>query len=52
MKKIKIVRVNPVARAMLNDRKSPQFVPPKKGRKKPHKRVNINVRSYDYDTEI
>tara|TARA_A100001391_G_scaffold204886_2_gene202292 strand:+ start:998 stop:1150 length:153 start_codon:yes stop_codon:yes gene_type:complete len=47
MKKIKIVRVNPVARAMLSDRKSPQFVPPKKGRKKPHKRVRVDIRSIE-----
>ena len=52
MKKIKIVRVNPIAKAMLTDRKSPQVVPPKKGKKKPHKRVKISVRSDIYDTEI
>ena len=32
MKKLKIVRVNPIAKAMLTDRKSPQVVPPKKGK--------------------
>ena len=38
MKKLKIVRVNPIAKAMLTDRKSPQVVPPKKGKKNPYKR--------------
>ena len=52
MKKLKIVRVNPIAKAMLTDRKSPQVVPPKKGKKKPHKRVKISVRNNIYDTEV
>ena len=52
MKKIKIVRVNPIAKVMLSDRKSPQIVPPKKGKKKPHKRVKFNIRSDQYDTEV
>ena len=52
MKKIKIIRVNPVAKVMLGHRKSPQVVPPKKGKKKPHKRVKFSVRSDKYDTEI
>ena len=52
MKKIKIVRANPIARVMLSNRKSPQVVPPKKGKKKPHKRVKFNIRSDQYDTEI
>lgn len=52
MKKLKIVRVNPIAKAMLTDRKSPQVVPPKKGKKKPHKRVKISVRGDIYDTEV
>ena len=52
MKKLEIVRVNPIAKAMLTDRKSPQVVPPKKGKKKPHKRVKISVRSDIYDTEV
>ena len=52
MKNLKIVRVNPIAKAMLGHRKSPQVVPPKKGKKKPHKRVRISVRSDIYDTEI
>ena len=52
MKKLKIVRVNPIAKAMLTDRKPPQIVPPKKGKKKPHKRVKISVRSDIYDTEV
>ena len=45
MKKIKIVRVNPIAKAMLNDRKSPQFVPPKKGKKETTQTCEINMRS-------
>tara|TARA_X000001382_G_scaffold4367_1_gene4049 strand:- start:166 stop:318 length:153 start_codon:yes stop_codon:yes gene_type:complete len=48
MKNLKIMRVNPVAKVMLGQRKSPQVVPPKKGRKKPHKRVKINARSDIY----
>ena len=52
MKKIKIISVNPVAKVMLGHRKSPQVVPPKKGKKKPHKRVKFSVRSDKYDTEI
>ena len=47
MKKLKIVRVNPIAKAMLGNRKSPQVVPPKKGKKKPHKRTKIDKRSID-----
>ena len=47
MKKLKIVRVNPIAKAMLGNRKSPQVVPPKKGNKKPHKRIKFNKRSID-----
>ena len=49
---IMLMRVNPVAEAMLKARKSPQVVPPKKGKKKPHKRVKFSVRSDKYDTEI
>ena len=52
MKKLKIVRVNPVAKVMLSNRKPLQIVPPKKGKKKPHKRVKIDIRSDEYDTEI
>jgi len=49
MQKIKIVRVNPVAKAMLGVRKSPQVIPPKKGKKKPYKRTKFNVRSENYE---
>jgi hypothetical protein len=52
MKKIKIIRVNPVAKAMLGNRKSPQVVPPKKGKKKPYKRTRFNVRSESYESEV
>ncbi len=38
MKKKKIVYRNPVARDMLQDRKSPQVIPPKKGNKAKHNR--------------
>jgi len=37
-KKPKIVVRNPVAKAMLQDRKPPQFVPPKKGGKAQYNR--------------
>jgi|TARA_R110002012_G_scaffold304620_3_gene508215 hypothetical protein len=47
MKKLKIIRVNPVARVMLSNRKSPQVVPPKKGHKKPYKRIKIDKRGVD-----
>lgn len=34
MKLTKLTYINPVARAMLQERKSPQVVPPKKGNKR------------------
>ena len=52
MKKLKIVRVNPVAKAMLGNRKSPQVVPPKKGKKKPHKRTKFYIGSENYESEV
>ena len=49
MKKLKIVCVNPIAKAMLGQRKSPQVVPPKKGKKKPYRRTRFDVRSESYE---
>ena len=44
MKLTKITYVNPVAKAMLQERKSPQVVPPKKGNKrKPKKKEKQNA---------
>jgi hypothetical protein len=41
-KKKKIVYRNPVAKAMLQVRKSPQVIPPKKGSKAVHNRKECN----------
>ena len=44
MKLTKLKYVNPVAKAMLQERKSPQVVPPKKGNKrKPSKKEKQNA---------
>jgi hypothetical protein len=42
MKRKKIIRRNPMARAMLERRQSPQVIPPKKGSKATHNRQKGN----------
>mgnify|MGYP003148702773 FL=1 len=42
MKRKKIIRRNPMAKAMLERRQSPQVIPPKKGSKATHNRQKGN----------
>jgi len=43
--KIKVGVVNPVAKAMLQERKAPQVIPPKKGGKAKHNRNKDKYRA-------
>lgn len=44
--------VNPVAKAMLQERKAPQVVPPKKGNKKPKPNRNMELNNAIRDAEL
>lgn len=52
VKKVSVGIVNPVAKAMLQERKAPQVVPPKKGNKKPKPNRNMELNNAIRDAEL
>lgn len=52
MKRKPVGIVNPVAKAMLQERKAPQVLPPKKGNKKPKPDRKMELKNAIRDAEL